>query len=646
MILDDLGQEQRWQEGMNMILKIPTTYQGLPVQRYDVGVSWCKTCINCRAHPAVTSACAVTKATSDASTAGIVASLAGSVLESAFPLGHISAAAPVMPWALSKGANPVNGWLNPAVAAQAAGDSQPRTQQRADGTPILTVAAVASAQLGAAQPYSGYGAQPSSCSDPLPLPEEPLSSSASGGSKAAALFRAALGIVQMGSTTEGNPSPDSTLATSETSVPLATGELWTSFQLMAAVGDSQPKMSIVLPSRSRSPPVKISLSSNFARLMEIPAITRANNATTRQGANGNGASAVVRGTPSQAASAVQGITISSGAEGVASSSKLTESADATVSTIIVGDGQSLAYSAQPPAAAPPTSDDAFQIDPRHLAISSAIAPASPMMWGMEYDIYASAYGLPYMHTPFDLNAYAVYEQELSSSVSATVQGATHGSASYLSSSQAHGADPLESAVEAAHGSTFVKVSHVLSAPNTSTSAGAGPVAAPVPPPCAADVVLPRPADPVVTAPVDDYRQASQSSTTISDWAGRTLIDLSSSRSLTDEDSDEDETADEEAAVAQALTAPAAPADMAALLTQLGTALGRSVRLRYDGIDATAQDLLELDRKVALASSKLYRQRDNLLSGWVRKETRRQLASAAAAPATRPPLPTSNTVIPV
>jgi hypothetical protein len=39
---------------------------------------------------------------------------------------------------------------------------------------------------------------------------------------------------------------------------------------------------------------------------------------------------------------------------------------------------------------------------------------------------------------------------------------------------------------------------------------------------------------------------------------------------------------------------------------MGTALGHSVRLRYEGADAADAARLDLDRQIALAASRLYR----------------------------------------
>eukprot|EP00198_Chlamydomonas_reinhardtii_P008345 XP_001697682.1 predicted protein [Chlamydomonas reinhardtii] len=80
----------------------------------------------------------------------------------------------------------------------------------------------------------------------------------------------------------------------------------------------------------------------------------------------------------------------------------------------------------------------------------------------------------------------------------------------------------------------------------------------------------------------------------------------------DSDEEDDEVSEHEARVAHALTAPVTAADMAALLKNMGTALGHSVRLRHGGVEPAAADLLELDRQIALQCSKLYRKRDNLL----------------------------------
>ncbi|GIL93459.1 hypothetical protein Vretimale_12705 [Volvox reticuliferus] len=658
VIVDDQGRAQRWQEGSNMVVSIPDTYQGLPLQRYDVGVSWCKNHVNYRYVAAPPNTAQDLNRTY--ANAVVAAAAAAAAADPAAAMGTVAGAAPpVMAWALSKGANPIASlkptplvqqvaetqtskfriWASAPAGQCVAVDAQasPAQQQLSSAPSVRTQLAAKEALPGAAAHQAGTGA----------------------GSKVATLVQAAANAV-----CEAQTAPAGSSGASGAMVMAATsaGPL-SSFQLSSASSDGEPTMSIVLAPRSKSPPVKISLSSSFSRLMDMPALSRSGGSNAS--AASTGASVSTPSTGKTTAASIQSHAIDST---IASSTHTAHISGGAAQSQVApsSNGKPLVF---PSVSANTISQD--RNSSHNGQNLSTAAPASPT-WGMEYDIYATAYGMSYMHTLFDLEAYKVYEQTgpdpSSSSLSSMSSGRlTHdGSAhDFVSANQSRGADLLESAVVAALssgadtetaptsaidlfpptllGATAASTSLALGAATASCPAAPVAAAAATPPMGSDDAVASHPVEVVAPAPVEVYRQVSRSSTSISDWAGRTLIEMSSGHSLIDEDSDEDETADDEAAVAQALATPVAPADMAALLTQLGTALGRSVRLRYDGIDATAQDLLELDRKIALAASKLYRQRDNLLSGWLRKETRRQLATAAAAPVSRPPMPTSNTV---
>ncbi|GIL65408.1 hypothetical protein Vafri_19157 [Volvox africanus] len=650
VIVDDQGRAQRWQEGSNMVVTIPDTHQGLPLQRYDVGVSWCKNHVNYR--------CVAAQPNNAAQAAAVFMENLKSTCATAVPSAAAALAGelapPMMAWALSKGASTTAGF-NPTPLVHHVAEAQ---------ATMLHLPSASAVQCSAVNVPASPAQQPPSTQSlrKQVAVNEPLSQVETGagdGSKVATLFQAAANAVCKAHTGPAGSRPSEAIGATASSVGMLS-----SFQISSASSDGEPTMSIVLPPRSKSPPVKISLSSSFSKLLDMPALSRtggSNSSSTSTGA--------VIGT------AVMGKTTGSSIQSHAIDPVVASSTH----TAHIGGG-----APQPPVAT--NSIDKPAVSPllatantvsgsrnsgNSRQSSSTAASASPT-WGMEYDIYATAYGLSYMNTSFDLESYAVYDQtgpapssSPSSSLSSMSSGHLyHGSThDLLSANQSRGADPLESAVQAALssspdsktaptanffpstllGATAASTSLALSAATVSSLADSASAVVATPFVVPTNAAASHPADAVVSAPVDVYRQVSRSSTSISDWAGRTLIEMSCGHSLIDEDSDEDETADDEAVVTQALATPAAPADMAALLTQLGTALGRSVRLRYDGIDATAQDLLELDRKIALAASKLYRQRDTMLTGWLRKETRRQLATVAAATVSRPPMPASNTV---
>ncbi|GLC36374.1 hypothetical protein PLESTB_000768700 [Pleodorina starrii] len=711
VIVDEQGQAQRWQDGGNMVVLVPATcQQGLPIQRYDVGVSWCQNRTSFRAHPRTSAAApaadaqrlgqasapdALPASTSAAATAAAVASGAAAAAATAASSSAAAVAPPVMAWARSKGASVASEprRVNPAAAAQAAAA---RSLQHAPAAAAAVVAAAAAAPQTVPAAKTAVASPPPPAealarrAAPAPAAEAPA------GSKVATLVQAAASAVQeaAAATTTAAFEAAAAVAAAVPSLP--------AFHLSPSISsgggaDGETAMSIVLPSRSHSPPVKISLSSSFSKLMEMPALARGSAAASPVPSPSPSSSPSTTTTATSASPSTPSSIVSHPIDvGSSASNGPSRSPSPALATAAAA-----AATGHPPVS--PTAQPQPQPQPQPASSSSSAAaaaapgqghsqgrrqaanvtPASPI-WGMEYDVYAAAYGFPYMHTPFDLEAYAVYDQEQAPSPS-SAQGSSHGSLGLLSASQACGADPVENAVQAAHcsetntaaaaaaaapapappsvaagllstgllGATAASAALAMSAATatdtcSSTASAAAAAAAVATAPQSAAAAT-RSSDAAETAPaaapLDVYRQVSRSSTSVSDWAGRTLFELGSGHSLLDDDSDSDETADDEAAVAQALAAPAGPADMAALLTQLGTALGRSVRMRYDGVDATAQDLLELDRKIALAASKLYRQRDGLLSGWVRKEARRHLATAAA-PSTRPHMPGSNTVTPV
>ncbi|GLI63615.1 hypothetical protein VaNZ11_006626 [Volvox africanus] len=631
VIVDDQGRAQRWQEGSNMVVTIPDTYQGLPPQRYDVGVSWCKNHVNYR--------CVAAPPTNAAQAAAFfmekLKNTCATVVSTAAAAPAAEAAPPMMAWALSKGASTTAGF-NPTPLVQHVAEAH-TSIFRLPSASAVQCAAIDVPALPAHQASSTPSLRKQVAAN------ESLSQDTGNECKVATLVQAAANSVCEAHTAAGSRLYES-IGAAANSIGLLS-----SFQLSSASSEGEPTMSITLPPRSKSPPVKISLSSSFSKLLDMPALTR----------NG-GSNASTTGTGAVISTAIMGKTTASSIQSHAIDPVVASSSH----TAHIGGGapkpQGATNSTDKPVVSPPYAT----ANTVNRSIAASVSPT----WGMEYDIYATAYGLSYMHTSFDLESYALYDQTgpapSSSSLPSMSPGrlyheSAHG---FLSANQSCGADPLESAVQAALSSspdtkTAREASFfpytLLGATDANTSLALGAAAGSSLADHVSDVATPavvsanaaasHPPDAVASAPVEVYRQVSRSSTSISDWAGRTLIEMNCGHSLIDEDSDEDETADDEAAVAQALATPAAPADMAALLTQLGTALGRSVRLRYDGIDATAQDLLELDRKIALAASKLYRQRDTLLTGWLRKETRRQLATVAATSSIRPPMPASNTV---
>ncbi|KXZ49645.1 hypothetical protein GPECTOR_20g502 [Gonium pectorale] len=582
VIVDEKGAEVRWQEGSNMALKVPASYHGSPVDSYDVHISWCQAHAAFSAIPArgtssksSSSAAGSSSTTSSSRSTSVERAerlpVAAAAAAAAAPSGG---AAPVAAWVAAKGTGRAASPLRKATAAEpeAVKVAPPAPQPVAEAAPISLAATIRQAAANAAQ-----------------APAQPAAAAAA--------------------------SAPATAAPATAVAPARPA-----FQVTPPSGEEP--MSLVLPPRSTSPPFKISLSPSFSSLMDLPG-------SPRERVSGNSASA---GSAGDAGSPSQG---SGGAAAATSWSSVTGKAPAAairshpIDAAPVSSGLSGAASPpssparSSPTSSPSSSKAAAAVRNDGAAVPPPVVPSpAAASFGLEYDIYSAFYETPYMHTPFDLDAYAVYEHGAPEPVApgSSSSGGPMGLGDLLNRST----DFVESAVRtaASHGGTAAFANGAASP--------AAPAAAPaeVPTPAAA----PSPSS-------EPYRQTSRSSPAVSDWASRTLFELSSGRSLLEEDEDsddEEETADEEAALVHAMAAPVSPADMAALLTQLGTALGRSVRLRYEGMDVAASDLLELDRKIALAASKLYRQRDSLLTGWVRKETRRQLATAAAVAAPSPP----------
>ncbi|PNH07413.1 hypothetical protein TSOC_006138 [Tetrabaena socialis] len=608
VVVDGAGRAVRWQEGDNMVVAIPAAFQGLPVMQYDVQVSWCKAFQSFGAIP-LTSAAAV------------AASFAG---RAAAPTPAQAALPPVMAWAVAKGAS--------AATATAELPAQPS-------------AATAAQRPSAPPPQS---ALPRPAEQPVPRTGrmvETIMQAAGGASKAAPPPSLPPATPARAAAAAAPPPPsDAAVA----ALPVASAApaapatpppapLRASFQLTPPTND-QPMSMLLQSGRPASPAVKISLSSSFSRLMEMPAAGRAAAAGAGAATSSSAASASAQApassseklTPRPLQSHPLDVAIKTSAPATSAATSVAGGAPARSTSPSPAARAALA-SASPPAS--PTTSTRSHASRRPHHQQSSLQPPSPPVWGLEYDMYATLYGAPYMHNAFDLDAYAQYEQmpygEQPSAPAAAAGAALRAQAA------APGKDLLETAVQAARGSPPLPVDALPVAPAAAVRApehaAAAVAAPPLPIPdvaaaAAAEIATAAVAAAAVAAPA----LASAATSSVADWAGRTLFELS--RASTDSDDEAEETADSEAAVAHALCPPPTGSDMTALLKQLGSSLGKSVRMRDGGADAAAADLLELDRTIALAASKLYRQRDNLLVGFVRKETRRQLMAAAAGSA--------------
>ncbi|KAG2437498.1 hypothetical protein HXX76_006147 [Chlamydomonas incerta] len=668
------GREVRWQEGGNMLIAVPANVQGLPVEQYETRISWCKQYSSFKAHPLTSVAAAA---------AGVTAAAAAAAAKSA---------APVMAWAVAKGAS--------AVAAAALGSSS-------TATAVAIAAPPAAPQQPAKQhqPQQQAGA-PSGALGALPT----VSASAAPNGLAATIAQAAVDAV-LSASLSAVATPPPGLGADAKGADASSGGA-SRFQLTPASED-EPLTLTLLP-RSTSPPLKLSLSSSYSQLMEMtgsgsgssspssgsPGTSRSSSSTNLAGmaasGSGSGSGSPAASSPAAPAAAAPAPAATAPAATAPAATAASASAASQIrshpievrcspwseplsqqqlqqrrASSAASSSSSTATTSSSSSSATPQPKLA-QKQKQPVAALPAVSTASIAAFGAEYDMYASLYDTPYMHTAFDLDAYAMYDTpsvpepaSAASSVTARarspLRAASPAAAAASSSTSIFGApaggvsgarsDPLESAVQAARSSSPPKAA-AAAAP-----AAAAPQAAAAALPAYNSIFsdAPSPKQPAAAptasaataaaaastdgAAAASYRSISRSGKAVSEWAGRTIFTLSSASASasildaadSDSDDDEDDVAEVEARVAHALDAPVTAADMAALLRTMGTALGHSVRMRHSGVEPAAADLLELDRQIALQCSKLYRQRDNLLVGFVRHETaRRQLAPAPAA----------------
>ncbi|KAG2487615.1 hypothetical protein HYH03_013754 [Edaphochlamys debaryana] len=616
VVVDETGTAVRWQEGTNMSIRVPAAFEGQALQDFEVAMSWCKTYSAFSAQPLTSPAAALAAATAPA----------------------------VAAWAMAKGASPApSRAVSPAPAAGAfagaSGSSVPPTFSQP------------------AKPAAVSTLPPSVVSAALPPGAKP------NGMAAEVALAAASAILQ-----PSTPTPSSASGAGRTAAAAAF-----SSELTPGTEDSPGGMSMTLPPRSSSPPFKLSLSSNLAQLMELPSTL------SRSGSGGNlAASASASASASAVSPAAPSTPTALAPAPVRAASPVKAAAAVAPSSFPIDLPASAASSrAASPAPSRPV------VEPMPASASSSVSSygrqaPSPSHYdaasgygSSEYDMWASAYGMPYMHTPFDLDAYAEVDQ---TAPEPTPAASLRSPSPKAVAPPVPGTDLLESAMQAARGPSprasepaSVAASKAAApsifanpAPAAATAAGAQsifsaapkaaspkpsaskPAAAPAPAPAPAATptfasasasasAAPAAAASAPASPgLPSYRSVSCSSPAVSRWADQTLFELSASSIASDEDSDEEAAAETESLVAHALEAPVTAEDMSVLLKQLGGALGRSVRMRHEGKDSAATDLLELDRQIALASSRLYRKRDNLLVGFVKTETRRQLAAATAA----------------
>ncbi len=624
VVVDELGREVRWQEGSNMELCVPGSIKGRPLHRLEASVSWCKQFKNFLASPvegvtvpltsldvaplkhqpqqqvapatksapvtpsvpaaarqhasALPSASAIATPTKSVAAAP---ALAGVAAAAPAPLEPAAAASPLLAGKPSgRSGSPSNG--NSFAAFVAARQSSPARQEQQ--------------QLPQQQQQQQHGsiftASRAVAAEPA-LPSTPTKSSRSA-SPIGATVPAAGSVVEQPvaavAASAQTSSSSTTTSSSAASPPVP------SFQLNPP--SSEEPMSILLKSgRARSPPVKISLSTATSLLMEMP---------SRPPSPALGTS------PAAGAAATSGDASSSSA-----STSRPSTSELAAPTPMYPSGS-----------------------PRFLAPASrpGSPSASAVTWGQEYDVYAAVYESPYMHTPFDLDAYAMYDAPTAMPPPVTPQpmpasrrspsprGALGESVfcgpgrqpSMAGPAATPATDLLETAVQAARelnvppsaapqpqplpqptpSAAPAQPTHAAAAAAAKSSAAAEPAqAAPSTPPPSPGSASSFPAS--FNPFLKDSQLGSSQPKSANDWAGKTLFELSAGRHAHDDEDDEEEEepADDEAALSHALATPAAPAEMAALLKQLGSALGRSVRLRYEGVDSSAEDLLELDRKV-------------------------------------------------
>lgn len=615
VVVDELGREVRWQEGSNMELCVPGSVKGRPLHRLEAAVSWCKQFKNFLAAPVEGVTVPLTsldvapmkhqpqQQVAQVSNSAPVTPAVPAARQHA-PAALPSASAPATP-TMSVAAAPVLAGVaaaaadlvgQPAAAAPLPAKPSGRSGSPSSGNSFAAFVAARQPspvrheqqqQQQASQQASSIFTAPRAVAAEPALPATPTKSSRSA-SPIGAAAPAASSVVEQPVAAVAASAQTAGSSTSSAAPPTVP-----SFQLNPP--SSEEPMSILLKSgRARSPPVKISLSTSTSLLMEMP---------SRPPSPALGSST----TASAAISADAG-------SSSASTSRPSTSELAAPTPVYPG------------------------ASPRYLAPTSrpGSPSASAITWGQEYDVYAAVYESPYMHTPFDLDAYAMYDAPTAmpspvlpasaSRRSPSPRGAL-GESVFCSpgrqpsmsgpAAATSATDLLETAVQAARELHEAPSAPPQSQPLQQPAPSAAPAqpAHAAAPAAASSTAAAEPAQAAPSTPppspgspssfpasfnpfLKDSQLGSSSPKSSNDWAGKTLFELSAGRHAHGEDDEEEEEpADDEAVLSHALAAPTAPSDMAALLKQLGSALGRSVRLRYEGVDSSAEDLLELDRKV-------------------------------------------------